>query len=65
MKKTFPLQLTPEMHRRMKHASFDADETLHEWILKAIELRLESYERNNRRQNGSNQQRKAPAKENK
>lgn len=42
MKKTFPLQLDLELHRRMKHACLDAGETLRDWVIGAIEMRLQA-----------------------
>ncbi len=40
MRKTFPLQLNDDLHKQMKHASFDAGQTLHDWVLSAITQRL-------------------------
>ncbi len=36
MKKTFPVQLDDELHKRVKHAAIDDGMTLHDWIIKLL-----------------------------
>ena len=43
--KTFPLQIDDDLHRRMKHAAIDEELTLHEWVIAAINERLEAWGR--------------------
>ncbi len=47
MSKTFPIELTEDLHKRIKIAAIEEGLTLHHWILKALEQRL-SGEANNR-----------------
>lgn len=46
--KTFPLKLTEEFHNKLKEAAYISRESIHEYILKAIEERIEK-ENNNER----------------
>lgn len=38
--KIFPVQLDEELHRRIKHAAVDENQSLHDWILSAIKEKL-------------------------
>lgn len=40
MPKTFPIQLSDELHRQLKHASIDDGLSLHDWIVQALEKSL-------------------------
>jgi hypothetical protein len=37
MRKTFPVELSEELHKRLKLAAIDADMSLHDRIVKALE----------------------------
>jgi predicted HicB family RNase H-like nuclease len=39
--KTFPLRLTGEKHIQIKEAAYTQRESMHEYILKAIEQRIQ------------------------
>lgn len=66
MAKTFPILLDDDLHRRMKHASFDAGQTLHDWIVSAIRQRLRIESTETRDDNdGSNRGKTKKAEENK
>jgi hypothetical protein len=36
MNKTFPIELSEELHKRLKHAAVDEGMTLHDWIVRAL-----------------------------
>jgi hypothetical protein len=36
MSKTFPIELSEELHKRLKHAAVDDGMTLHDWIVRAL-----------------------------
>lgn len=36
MNKTFPIDLSEDLHKRLKHAAVDEGMTLHDWILRAL-----------------------------
>ena len=36
MYKTFPIELSEDLHKRLKHAAVDEGMTLHEWILRTL-----------------------------
>jgi hypothetical protein len=36
MNKTFPIELTEDLHKRLKHAAVDEGVTLHDWILRTL-----------------------------
>jgi hypothetical protein len=40
MKKTFPIELDDELHKRVKHAAIDDGMTLHDWVIKVLELKV-------------------------
>ena len=42
MTKTFPVQLPEELHRQLKHASIDDGMSLHDWIVKTLQERVEN-----------------------
>ena len=47
MSKTFPIELTEDLHKRIRIAAIEEGLTLHHWILKALEQRI-GREANNR-----------------
>lgn len=36
MNKTFPIELSEDLHKRVKHAAVDEGMTLHDWILRTL-----------------------------
>jgi len=36
MNKTFPIELSEDLHKRLKHAAVDEGVTLHAWILRTL-----------------------------
>lgn len=36
MNKTFPIELSEDLHKRIKHAAVDEGITLHDWILRTL-----------------------------
>ncbi len=36
MNKTFPIELSEDLHKRLKHAAVDEGMTLHDWILRTL-----------------------------
>jgi hypothetical protein len=40
MTKTFPIELSEELHKRLKHAAVDEGITLHDWILRTLEEKV-------------------------
>jgi hypothetical protein len=55
MKKTFPIELSEDLHREMKHASIDDGVTLHDWILDTLKEKL------SRKRNGKSSKRSTNA----
>ena len=40
MNKTFPIELSEELHKRIKIAAIHAGLTLHDWVVKTLEERV-------------------------
>ncbi len=40
MNKTFPIELSEELHKQLKHAAVDEGVTLHAWILRTLTEKL-------------------------
>ena len=59
MSKTFPIELTEDLHKRIRIAAIEEGLTLHHWILKTLEQRVggEANNRTTSRKRGSTNER--------